>query len=486
MRAEKLLINAYPELYKELDLDANISRGIEPTKVSRRSGLKLIWKCQEDHRWEATPDKRVGFNRGCPFCTKQKVIPGETDIATTHPHLLDEWDYNKNSLTPKEVSAGSNKIVHWICFKGHETSSKVSVRATRNHGCLKCSGQVVIPGENDLVTLYPELLSEWDYELNTIPPDQYVSGSGKIVHWICKKGHKWKTRLCARTTKGLGCAQCGGQFVTLGINDIVTLFPLVASEWDYERNSKKPEEYMGGSSKSVYWICSLGHKWKAVISNRTGAGHRCPTCSNKKILPSFNDIATIRPDIIEEWNYAKNIKGPTEYSVGSSQKVWWICKKSNHSWKSTISNRTTLSQGCPECIQASTSKIQQAFHKALEVKIPDLQCDTRIDVPLKSRKSMSIDMISTASNVVIEYDGEYYHSGKRSGKSLQYHLDHDSAKTQALLDAGYRVVRIRENGLQHLDMTNERLMQISYKNGDFMDNVVDEIWKFRGVNEFKK
>lgn len=91
---------------------------------------------------------------------------------------------------------------------------------------------------------------------------------------------------------------------------------------------------------------------------------------------------------------------------------------------------------------------------------------------------MSVDMISIASNVVIEYDGEYYHSGKRSGKGLQHHLDHDSAKTQALLDAGYGVIRIRENGLQHLNMTDERLMQISYKNGDAMDSVLQDIIRF--------
>lgn len=93
---------------------------------------------------------------------------------------------------------------------------------------------------------------------------------------------------------------------------------------------------------------------------------------------------------------------------------------------------------------------------------------------------MSVDMISIASNVVIEYDGEYYHSGKRSGKGLQHHLDHDSAKTQALLNAGYGVIRIRENGLQHLNMTDERLMQISYKNGDLMDAGVDKICGYLG------
>lgn len=54
---------------------------------------------------------------------------------------------------------------------------------------------------------------------------------------------------------------------------------------------------------------------------------------------------------------------------------------------------------------------------------------------------------------MVEYDGSYWHAHK---------TELDSRKTVELLDAGYRVVRIRENDLAHLPLAHPRLRQVSY------------------------
>ena len=46
---------------------------IVPDKIARGSDKKVWWKCKKCGReWEATPNKRVGRNQGCPYCRKKK------------------------------------------------------------------------------------------------------------------------------------------------------------------------------------------------------------------------------------------------------------------------------------------------------------------------------------------------------------------------------------------------------------------------------
>lgn len=40
-----------------------------------------------------------------------------------------------------------------------------------------------------------------------------------------------------------------------------------------------PETLRPGSGKKVWWKCSEGHEWEAVIANRTKRGSGCPFCA---------------------------------------------------------------------------------------------------------------------------------------------------------------------------------------------------------------
>ena len=74
----------------------------------------------------------------------------------------------------------------------------------------------------------------------------------------------------------------------------------------------------------------------------------CPYCSSKKILVGYNDLATINPDIANEWNYEKNGQlFPQMVTISSNKKVWWKCAK-GHEWKTAVSHRTSGTR-CPYC-----------------------------------------------------------------------------------------------------------------------------------------
>lgn len=76
-------------------------------------------------------------------------------------------------------------------------------------------------------------------------------------------------------------------------------------------NEIKPTEVSIGSHKKVIWKCKLGHEWIATVKSRTINRTGCPYCSHNKVLAGFNDLATLFPEVANEWS-DKNEKKPTE------------------------------------------------------------------------------------------------------------------------------------------------------------------------------
>ena len=83
-----------------------------------------------------------------------------------------------------------------------------------------------------------DLMAEWDFEENTklgLDPDKLTCGSNKTAHWKCGKGHSWEEVIYKRVN-GKECPFCSNKRVWIGYNDLPTLFPDLAKEWDFEGN----------------------------------------------------------------------------------------------------------------------------------------------------------------------------------------------------------------------------------------------------------
>ena len=258
--------------------------------VTKGSNKKVWWICSLGHEWqESICNRNNGF--GCPYCSGHRVWSGFNDLATTHPELVSEWDYNKNiDIQPSEVSSGSEKNVWWKCHLGHEWQSNI-VNRVKGSGCPYCTNKAVLPGYNDLITTNPGLVSEWNYEKNNelrLFPDEVTLGSDKKVWWKCSKGHEWQASIGSRSSN-VGCPYCSGKIAITGENDLATTNPELVKEWNYEKNKfltngikydiSTPDKVTAQSKQKVWWKCDFGHEWQAVVYSRTeGAG--CPYCSS--------------------------------------------------------------------------------------------------------------------------------------------------------------------------------------------------------------
>jgi hypothetical protein len=324
-KSKPSIAETHPELAAQAE-------GWDPTTVTAGSEKTKDWICTLGHKFQARVNNRVR-GTGCPVCSNRQILVGFNDLATTHPEIAAEahgWD-------PTTVVPGSNLNQNWVCKLNHTWITDPNHRTRRGDGCPYCSGNKVLAGFNDLATINPELAAEadgWD-------PTTVTAGSRLKVQWKCTKAHTWEATVVNRTnlSNETGCPYCSGHKVWRGFNDLATINPELAAEAD----GWNPETVTAGSGKKVRWKCANAHTWEAVVWSRT-SGIGCPMCSNKMVLPGYNDLKTTHPEIAAEadgWD-------PSTVTSGSEGKRNWICQL-GHKYNSRIANRGSHGSGCPVC-----------------------------------------------------------------------------------------------------------------------------------------
>jgi hypothetical protein len=425
----------HPYLVLEWHPEKNFE--LTPDKVSHGSVKKVWWLGSEcGHEWESIIQTRTGQKSGCPFCKGSRVLAGFNDIATSHPEVVNTWHPSLNeALLPTQFSAGSHKKVWWQCEVGHEWKAEIVNRTSAKSNCPYCVSKKVIPGVNDFATLHSELLSEWSFEKNSnLDPSMFFSASSQKAWWKCSKSHFWETSIKTRT-RGSGCPICSGNKVIAGINDLATLAPETANQWNFVRNAPLlPSEVTLSSAKKVWWICHNNHEWETTPASRK-RGRGCPYCGNKKVLDEYNDLITTHPLLIKQWHPTKNIPmNPQDLTYGSAKSVWWVCDY-GHEWKVSPNQRTSYKTDCPECCLPSVSKAEQEladYFRSLGFRIRQ---STRTVLP-----KMELDIYFPDLNFAIEYNGIYWHS-ERAGKDRTYHYN----KWKLTKEKGIQLIQIWED-----------------------------------------
>jgi very-short-patch-repair endonuclease len=335
------------------------------------------------------------------------VLAGFNDLETVMPSIAKEWNFDRNEgLTPRDVTAHSNKDVWWKCERGHNWQATVNHRSA-GEGCPICS--------SELRTSFPEYAllyylrnygvdalhspKELDYELDVFIPKlkiaiEYDGGywhRNRINEDLAKNARCEKDGIkLYRIREGLSSLNSTSiDFViknTRGdlsdvirriLNDIIkaevdvdlqrdflaieqlrvysekansllSLNQALAAEWNYEKNGVLlPEHVTSNSSKKVWWKCSDDHEWQATIQSRNN-GKGCPFCSGRVVISGVNDLQTLNPALAQEWNFEKNGDiSPSSVKSNSGKKVWWKCAY-GHEWQATVAKRNAGS-GCPHC-----------------------------------------------------------------------------------------------------------------------------------------
>lgn len=361
----------HPELLEEWDYNKNIPL---PSQVTCYRKEKFWWKCKTcGHEWQTNIEHRIRGS-GCPKCSAKRGAKMRSESASVnnnfalkYPELLKQWHPTKNkNLDPHKLSSGSDKKAWWLCpICGHEWKVSIAVR-TRGNGCPECGKEKqrinrlsTYVKRSNLEENYPELCKEWHPTKNgSHKPSEYASGTDSFAWWICPKcGYEWEANISSRALNGVGCPVCSSRTVVPGKNDLATINPQLAAEWHPTKNGYlTPQMVTPSANKKIWWKCEKGHEWESMLNSRSqGAG--CPYCYGRFPIKGENDLATLRPDVAEYWNYEKNgDKKPEDFKCSSDIRVWWKCKECGKEWTSTIVKRCKAKNICPNFKNHITKK----------------------------------------------------------------------------------------------------------------------------------
>ena len=185
-----------------------VKNEMTPDQVMAHSSTRRHWLCPScGHSWQAVVEGKVRHKSGCPKC--MNIIkswnrqPGLTQ--SQHPAML-EFDFERNrraGLDPDKITAGSNKLVHWICTKcpkgqPHLFEATPKHRIRFNTACPYCANKKACIC-NSLQSLYPALAAEYDTARNCVGPEQVMPRSRQVAFWKNASGHTCKENFKQRT-----------------------------------------------------------------------------------------------------------------------------------------------------------------------------------------------------------------------------------------------------------------------------------------------
>jgi hypothetical protein len=159
-----------------------------------------------------------------------------------------------------------------------------------------------VPYEKSFEYNYPNLANEWNAALNVLKPSEISKGRNLKVYWVCEKcgygaNSEWDAYTQDRVHKVICCPYCGwfsgdksqhksnGRLIK-GFNDLESVFPELAKEWNVELNDGvTPDSFKPHSHRIGLWTCQkcgFGSRgeWIAKVYSRTNK-RGCPRCGYK-------------------------------------------------------------------------------------------------------------------------------------------------------------------------------------------------------------
>jgi len=277
----------------------------------------------------------------------------------------------------------------------------------------------------NLLVSHPDIAKQWHpTKNNEMKPEQFTSGSGKKMWWLCNKTncnecckHEYES-IIGNRTKGVGCPYCSKNKICIH-NSILYTYPELVKQWHPTKNGDlKPEEFSSNSHFKVWWLCpnkcneGCKHEWEGVISGRTKGNGCSYCCIPKQKICIHESIVYTHNELVKQWHTNKNgILKPENFSSGSNKKIWWLCEKTcsegcKHEWETTISSRIS-GKGCPYCNNHSSRNI--CIHDSLVYSHPEIAKQWH---PNKN-KDRKPDIYSFGSNIKVWWICDKYNCSEK-------------------------------------------------------------------------
>jgi very-short-patch-repair endonuclease len=249
------------------------------------------------------------------------------------------------------------------------------------------------------------------------------------VEIICRQHGSFQMKAYVHWT-GSGCPSCSTKIVSTA--DCVARFKEVHGErYDYSQ-----VDYQGPEI-AVVIICRTHGAFTSNPANHwKQAGESCTPCRAAKYKTTTAEIVNRFQKVHgHRYDYSR-VRYEDMY-----KDVEIICHQHGSFFMAPANHLTN--HACKFCARKDASNAQGIWFQALLPLLPGWLA--RQEVDLLGGRWGSVDLLleKDGRSIVVEYDGQYWHSRQDS-------LDKDSRKTAALVALGHRVIRLRtQESLRH-------------------------------------
>ena len=132
----------------------------------------------------------------------------------------------------------------------------------------------------------PDVAEQFSSKNDVSVLDRTVGSNMKAWWWCDKYGCEYEKVISSKVKNPGSCSVCNGSLVFPGFNDLGTVRPDIAGEWDVEKNGGVlPSEVKFSSGRKFWFRCSVcGFSFCTALSHRTSSGSGCPQCAHRRRL----------------------------------------------------------------------------------------------------------------------------------------------------------------------------------------------------------
>ena len=350
-------------------------------------GEKLLCECEKGHRWQATANKLVYKQTGCPYCRGKVKLTLEKvrqRLNNVNPNIKILSNSYVNNSTPLDCE----------CEKGHRWQASVANLLHRQTGCPYCVGNAQLT------------LEKVRQRLSIINPNIKILNSNYVnslssLDCECEKGHKWQATANSLINNQTGCPYCAKK-ANLTLNQIKQRLSII-------NPTIKVLNEIYEVGKKLLCECEKGHRWQAYMVNLLVRKSGCPHCAGNAKLTLEKvkqQLSIINPDIkILSDSYTNNAT-PLDCE----------CEK-GHKWQATANALISRQTGCPKCARIQTKS---------EAKVQELLELNGVEFITNDRQILNgkeLDFYIPSAKLAIEVNGEFWHSSAQERITKNYHLE---------------------------------------------------------------
>jgi len=255
-----------------------LNKDRDPKITSCNTMIELYWDCNKGHTFKSRGCDLKSRGYKCKECyPSRNVSPKVNSLQAIYPDISAHYDRERNGNTPDQVHKGSKRLVWWLCDFGHNYDREVYVEVRYEGRCPICTGYRLVPGINDLETLYPHLAPMWSPN-NPKPMNMYSPKSDFKAELICSSGHVFLRRIFHQTNGNLlPCPECPKP---IPFETSVASSDLLMSMWS-EVNEEDPRYIKKKSHKIFTWNGrNCGHAFMKSVKDVTETYGKCSDCKN--------------------------------------------------------------------------------------------------------------------------------------------------------------------------------------------------------------